>query len=545
MKTMSLFRGLARGLFFTGALFFTAIGAYAQSTTPTNIPPVVTFSSPANGSVYVAPATIQLIAIASDSGGYVTSVEFFSGSNSLGLVTNFAIVDPAPGRTFIPGSRAFFLTWSNVPAGPQIVVTNFPPPASPVAGSNFVFTNTAPYILTAKATANNGLSTVSSPVSVIVVPGPPSNEPPIVRLTSPPDHSVFRAPLTLPIFAYAFDPASPIAGVEFFDGSNLLGPGVHIGPTPLPATPASSTTPVSPAVIPSPVPPIVPLDLFVYVWSNAPIGEHMLTAEATASNGASTISTPVDITVLPPIPPPTNFPDIVSIVATDPIAIAGTNCWPWLGLAGAPPTWSNWVSPAAVLVRFTNCGPQNAIFTVRRLGSLSNDLDVSYSIGGTASNGVDYEMLPGQVTIPASQASSQITIVPIFGTSTISVTANNVVTVTNLPRPLSTVILALTPSSSTSPPGYLIGLPRKAEAIILDGTGPVPLTTSVLPDRTFNLTGTGPEGAWFDIQYSSDLSNWTSLCTNQIIGGSIDFLDPDAAANVTRFYRAIPAATAP
>ena len=116
-----------------------AATVYITPASVTNVPPAVALTEPPNGAVYTAPATIQLIAEASDVNGLVTSVEFFNGSNSLGVVTNFAIVDP-PGPLvagFVPGTRAFFLTWSNVPSGPPIVVTNPPPPQSPVGTRHF------------------------------------------------------------------------------------------------------------------------------------------------------------------------------------------------------------------------------------------------------------------------------------------------------------------------------------------------------------------------------------------------------------------------
>ena len=486
----------------------------------TNIPPAVALTEPPNGAVYTAPATIELIAEGSDVNGYVTSMEFFNGSNSLGVVSNFAIVDPpGPKSGFVPGTRAFFLTWSNVPAGPPIVVTNLPPSGPPM-----VVTNVAPYILTAKATANNGLSTVSAPVSIIVEPGPPTNIPPVVRITSPPEHAVFRAPVTVPIFAYAFDPGGLVTAVEFFDGSNLLGLGSPIGPIPLPVTPIAYTTPVSPAAVSyPPISIVTPTNLFVYVWSNAPVGDHVLTALATDNHGGATVSPPVDITILPPVPPPTNRPDIVSIVATDPVAIAGTNCWPWLGLVDAPPTWSNWTAAAAILRIFTNCGPKDAVFTVHRWGETNDSVDVTYAIGGTASNGVDYMALPGTVTIAAGERSAQITVVPTGVTNS---------------RAISTVILSLTRDTNV-PPDYVVGIPPKAEAIILNGDRPWP-ATAALSDQTFHLNATGPDGAWFHIECSSDLVNWTALCTNQVVGGSIDFLDPDASATMARYYRAVP-----
>jgi len=58
----------------------------------------------------------------------------------------------------------------------------------------------------------------------------------------------------------------------------------------------------------------------------------------------------------------------------------------------------------------------------------------------------------------------------------------------------------------------------------------------MLPGNTFHLTANGPDGAWFRIEYSSELGNWTSVCTNQIVNGSIDFIDPDAQSQPARFY---------
>jgi hypothetical protein len=34
--------------------------------------------------------------------------------------------------------------------------------------------------------------------------------------------------------------------------------------------------------------------------------------------------------------------------------------------------------------------------------------------------------------------------------------------------------------------------------------------------------------------------NWSFVSTNQVFQGSIDFVDPDAANNASRFYRAVP-----
>ena len=53
--------------------------------TPTNAPPSVTITSPANGSTSAAPASVTLEATAIDRDGTVTGVEFFDGATSLGI----------------------------------------------------------------------------------------------------------------------------------------------------------------------------------------------------------------------------------------------------------------------------------------------------------------------------------------------------------------------------------------------------------------------------------------------------------------------------
>jgi hypothetical protein len=58
-------------------------------------------------------------------------------------------------------------------------------------------------------------------------------------------------------------------------------------------------------------------------------------------------------------------------------------------------------------------GPNSGAFTITRSGSMAAPLSVQYSVGGTATSGSDYSSLPGLVMIPAGQASTTITLVPI------------------------------------------------------------------------------------------------------------------------------------
>jgi hypothetical protein len=463
----------------------------------TNIPPMVSVASPADGDIFYAPVNIPIVACAQDLDGFVRSVEFFADNVSLGIVTSPVsilppISGPVPTPLPMPPYRPFVLVWSNAPVGP--------------------------HALTAKATDNGGASTLSAPVNIAVKlgpPPPPTNVPPIVRITSPADNAVFRAPVNIPIFAFAADVGGYVTNVEFYAGMNALGPGhqVNVVPPPLP-----------PGPIRPPILIIRPTNYWALVWSNALQGNYPLIAVATDNRGTSAVSGLVNITILPPLPPPT-LTNVVSILATDPVAIEGTNCWPWFGLAGAAPTWTNWTGPTAVWRYFTNCGPKDAVFTVRRLGQTNADLVVPYTIGGTATNGVEYVTLPGTVTIPAGQRAAMITVVPIDD---------------GQPDMTSTVILKLAP-----PANYLVDPQHgTAAAIILDRPTRPPLT-GVLPDGCFHINSPGPDGAWVHVEYTTDLSNWTPVCTNQVVNGSIDFVDPDAQGNPLRFYRTVPEANPP
>lgn len=463
---------------------------YIQENGTTNLPPTVSIISPQNGAVFYTPTNILLAAKAGDPDGSVTNVEFCAGTKDLGPGT-MVVLDP-PGVNGVTGP-VWILNWLNVPVGD--------------------------HALTAVATDNGGASTTSDPVNITVLQGPTTNLPPVVRIISPANGSIFHAPVNIPLYAFASDPDDSVASVEFFAGTNDLGFGQRL--------PVIQPLAGGGVVVGGPVPPVYPTNLFFLIWSNAPVGTDDLTAVATDNSGLLSTSTPINVAILPPLPPPTNWPPIVSIVATDPIAIEGTNCWVWPGETNSPPTWTAW--PTAVCRYFTNCGPRTATFTVRRFGDTNNDLTVPYNIGGTASNGVDYVALSGAVTIPAGERRAFITIVPIDD---------------GPPDVNKTVVLTLLPDMQMNPlPGYMIGFPYRAAAIILD-PGPRPVS-GLLPGGCFHLAEPGPDAAWFSIECSTDLVNWTAICTNQVINGSIDFVDPDAAGHPSRFYRAVPLTNAP
>ena len=458
---------------------------YIKGNGTTNLPPSVNLFEPKNGSVFYTPTNVLMLAKAFDPDGSVTNVEFFAGTNDLGQGL-MVVLDP-PGVDGVTGP-VYLFNWLNPAPG------NYP--------------------LTVVATDNDGASTTSTPVNITVLQSSPTNIPPIVRIIGPANGTTFFAPVDIPVSAVARDPDGAVTSVEFFAGGKDLGPGA----LDTCATPAGGC-------VGCPTP--TPICIYSLVWSNAPVGVWALTTVATDNGGASSTSAPVKIAVLQSLPPPTNQPPIVSIVATDPVAVEGTNCWVWPGETNLPPTWAAW--PTAVCQLFTNCGPKTATFTVRRLGDTNFDLTVPYDIGGTASNGVDYVNLPGYVTISAGERRAFITIVPIDD---------------GPPDVNKTVILTLLPDMQMNPlPGYVLGFPRRAASIILD-QGPCP-ATGMLPGGCFHLARPGPDAAWFTIECSTNLVNWTAVCTNQVINGSIDFLDPDAQGSPSRFYRAVPLANPP
>jgi hypothetical protein len=336
---------------------------------------------------------------------------------------------------------------------------------------------------------------------------PPTNCPPVVRITSPPNGAIFRSPLNIPLFAYALDREEAIASVEFFTGARSLGLGE-------PVTGRSNVTGTARAT-----------NMYVLVWSNAPAGSHVLTALATTKGGETGRSGPVSIAILTSPPPPTNRPVLVSIVAKDPIAIEGTNCWVWPGLVDPNLGWRNW--PAGTCRLYTNCGPKNATFLVRRQGATNDALTVKYHVAGSATNGVDYLPLPGEITIPAGERAALLSVVPIDD---------------SVPERHETVVLRLKPSGEVVP-SYLVGAPACAAALIVDGDRIS--SSGLLADSSFHLSATGPDGAWFRVEVSTNLADWTPISYGQVINGSIDFVDPDAQGAPNRFYRAVPELSVP
>src|ERR1035441_5223037 len=141
-----------------------------------NVPPTVAITSPTNGASFTAPASVPIIATASDSDGTVTNLALFDGVTLLGR-------------------------------------TNSAP-----------FTNTASlalggHALTAVATDNAGLSTTSSVVNVTINA---PNVPPSVTITNPADGTNFGNTDTVAVRISATDSDGTVTNVQLFNGAVLL-----------------------------------------------------------------------------------------------------------------------------------------------------------------------------------------------------------------------------------------------------------------------------------------------------------------------------------
>jgi hypothetical protein len=98
-------------------------------------------------------------------------------------------------------------------------------------------------------------------------------------------------------------------------------------------------------------------------------------------------------------------------------------------------------------------GADPGTFTFSRTGSLSAAAEVFFSIGGTATNGVDYApALTGSITIPAGQTSANLTITPVDD---------------GLDEPNETVVVTLTAGAA-----YTIGTPSLAVVTIANAATP-------------------------------------------------------------------------
>ena len=157
----------------------TSTGVEVEVTTPSNQPPSVSLTAPANNASYTAPATIELKALAADTDGTIARVDFYSGSTQIGSDT----------------TSPYSAMWGNVPAGTYTV----------------------------KAVARDNSGGTASSAAVTVSVGGTASKPPMVGLTQPANGATFTAPATITFSASASDPDGSVTSVEFHASGVLLG----------------------------------------------------------------------------------------------------------------------------------------------------------------------------------------------------------------------------------------------------------------------------------------------------------------------------------
>src|SRR5205807_168957 len=119
----------------------------------------------------------------------------------------------------------------------------------------------------------------------------------------------------------------------------------------------------------------------------------------------------------------------------------------WMQITAVPPP----LPTVNIVASDASAAEQNrdpGVFTVSRTGSTAGALTVPIVLGGTATNGSDYNSLASSVTIPAGQASAQIVVTPIDD---------------NLVEGNETVVASLGASAA-----YTVGSPSSATVTIGD-----------------------------------------------------------------------------
>jgi hypothetical protein len=227
----------------------TAFSASINISVKANSAPAITITEPVDEATFVAPATVMIKAVAFDGDGIIKKVEFYNGTTLLET----------------DSLSPYEVDWKSVPTGT--------------------------YSILAKATDELNAITISKEVKITVN----TNAYPTVNLVKPFDGETFIASAAITLKANAVDADGSIHQVAFYEGNNLL-----------------ETDSISP---------------YTYEWKNATVGNYTLTAKTIDDLNAATVSNTVNITV-------------------------NANSLPSVNIY-APATGTTLITPAAVLIKAT------------------------------------------------------------------------------------------------------------------------------------------------------------------------------------------------
>jgi hypothetical protein len=138
----------------------------------TNNPPSIALTSPANGAVYAAPATIPLAASVTANSHTISQVQFYNGAKLLGTVTpapySFTWYDVSPGTYSLSATAVYDSGSTVVAAAANVTVTATKPPSgltfaadSGAISSPFIATNGTIRQPMATTLASSGRATYS------------------------------------------------------------------------------------------------------------------------------------------------------------------------------------------------------------------------------------------------------------------------------------------------------------------------------------------------------------------------------------------------
>ena len=161
-------------LYTAGGGYYGTVARYLLDNS--NAPPTVSITNPVNNQTIAGPTTIHLKAVATDTDGAITKVEFYNDSTLIHT------------ETLVP----YGYTWKHIPLGT--------------------------YTVTAKAYDNSGNVTTSAPVHFTVAP----NAPPAVSIISPANNSTYADTATIHLIASVADTDGRITSVKFYNGTTLL-----------------------------------------------------------------------------------------------------------------------------------------------------------------------------------------------------------------------------------------------------------------------------------------------------------------------------------
>jgi len=308
--------------------------------------------------------------------------------------------------------------------------------------------------------------------------------PPKVAIVEPEPGTVYRAPADVRILVVTRDADGYVPRVEFLaDGERI---GVREVYFIVPPPPGQSQR-------------------FEWVWTNAPVGPHVLTAIATDDSGLTSTSAPVEIRVR--------------------------------AVPSLPRVWIETPDPRATEPLPTTPGFDPARFILRREGGeLGESLTVRYRVGGTASNGVDYVELPGTATFPPGAREVELVVQPLAD---------------DLPEDTESVIVQLVQpdcvtEASPAPGCYVVSHPVRAIAWIRDATrtNRLPYIALVSPpqgavyqepvDVRLVALAWDPDGWVVAVDFYAD-DEWLGTVTNRLA------VLPEADAELTPAGPVVPA----